>query len=62
MKYRNTFSVVAVGVFKIILCYFALWVISYSIVMYFDYDYFVEYFYLSWSSPGETPAFIQLIS
>ena len=42
--------------------YLAAWTVAYSIMMEFDYRYYFEYLYLAWTSPGERPVFIQIIS
>ncbi len=47
---------------KVFICYLVSWLVVYSLVMSFDYRYVTNYFYLSWFSPGEMPAFIQLVA
>lgn len=59
---KNTLIVLLFGLIKLILCYLVLWFVTYSLVMSFDYKYLLKYFYLSWTSPGEIPAFIQFVS
>jgi len=46
----------------LISCYLISWVLIYAWVMEGDYSYVTEYFRLSWTGPGETPALIQLYS
>lgn len=42
------------------LSYCISWGVTYSIIMKMDYRYFLEYLRMSWSGPGEIPAFIQI--
>lgn len=42
--------------------YFIVWTITYIVLMGFDLKHYIEYFRLSWSNPGEIPAFIRFVS
>lgn len=42
--------------------YFVVWTITYVVLMGFDFKHYMEYFRLSWSNPGEIPAFIRFVS
>lgn len=43
----------------IFVSYMVLWSALYFWIMKLDTSHFIEYFQLSWTNPGETPAFIQ---
>lgn len=49
-----------VGVSVVI--YAIIWTVIYAIFMSFDFRYFAVYFLLSWTGPGEIPAYIQILS
>jgi hypothetical protein len=42
--------------------YCLVWTMVYSIIMEGDFRYFSRYLQLSWTSPGEIPAMIQLVT
>lgn len=42
--------------------YLFLWTVVYSVLMKFDFNYYWDYLWLSWISPGEIPAYIQMYS
>lgn len=58
----NFLKSIMLACLKLSFCYLVLWFFTYSFVMSFDYEYIISYFYLSWSSPGEIPAFIQWVA
>jgi len=45
-----------------IISYFVLWTLTYLIIMGPEYKYFIEYFKLAWTNPGEVPAFLQMVA
>lgn len=51
-------TLIAIG----LLAYVLTWSIAYVVVMGFDFRYYLEYLRLSWTKPGEIPAFIQWAS
>lgn len=46
----------------IVTLYLILWTIFYAILMEMDFEYYLEYLWLSWTGPGEKPFFIQFFS
>ena len=52
------FTIIAIG----LLVYAITWSAAYLVAMGFDLKYYLEYLRLSWTNPGEIPAFIQMTS
>ncbi len=42
--------------------YIFLWTVVYAVLMKFDFRYYMSYLWLSWTNPGEMPAYIQMVS
>ena len=42
--------------------YVVMWVAAYSLTFDFAYTHVVEHFYLAWTSPGEAPSYINMLS
>lgn len=40
--------------------YIFLWTVAYAVLMKFDFKYYFNYLWLSWTGPGEMPAYIQI--
>jgi hypothetical protein len=55
----KTFLVIAVGG---VLVYLATWTLAYIWFMGWDFRYYLQYLKLSWTRPGEIPAFIQWVA
>jgi hypothetical protein len=45
-----------------IVAYFLSWSIAYVVLVGWDLQYYVQYLRLGWTSPGEIPAFLQIIA
>lgn len=42
--------------------YIVSWTVIYAVLMKFNFKYYFNYLWLSWTSPGEVPAYIQVVS
>lgn len=54
----RTLSIVATA----IVAYFLSWSIAYVVLVGWDLEYYWQYLRLAWTSPGELPAFLQIIA
>jgi hypothetical protein len=54
----RTLSIVATA----IVAYFLSWSIAYVVLIGWDLEYYWQYLRLAWTSPGELPAFLQIIA